>query len=233
MPPKVTTKTAGPRRGTATTAEGRATVARILDMTRDILTHADAGELSMRNVASRAGLHLANVQYYFPTREDLVHAFIADTGERYQRAYDALMAEAGDDALQRFLAIVRFNLEDVYKPETRALFVQLWALLNELDAHSGRLLGELYAINIAQLGRALAAVDPSLHPDEIARRTTLIAALTEGLMVVRGPQPSGTPEADRLIERAFAQAMRIAGVDVAESSATVPHSARRKVRRSR
>ncbi|MBV8852135.1 MAG: TetR/AcrR family transcriptional regulator, partial [Sinobacteraceae bacterium] len=168
MSPKLTTRTAGPRRGTATTAGGRATVGRILDVTRDILTHADAGELSMRNVATRAGLHLANVQYYFPTREDLVHAFIAETGERYQRAYDALMIEAGDDALRRFVAIVRFNLEDVYKTETRALFVQLWALLNEIDAYSGRLLGELYAINIGQLGRALAAVDPSLHPDEIA-----------------------------------------------------------------
>ena len=233
MSPKLTTRTAGPRRGTATTAEGRATVGRILDVTRDILTHADAGELSMRNVATRAGLHLANVQYYFPTREDLVHAFIAETGERYQRAYDALMSEAGDDALQRFVAIVRFNLEDVYKTETRALFVQLWALLNELDAHTGRLLGELYAINIGQLGRALAAVDPSLHPDEIARRTTLIAALTEGMMVVRGPQPSGTAEADRLIERAFALAMRIAGVDGAEGSTAASLSASRKARRSR
>lgn len=233
MASKLTTRMAGPRRGTATTAEGRATVARILEVTRDILTQADAGELSMRNVASRAGLHLANVQYYFPTREDLVHAFIADTGERYQRAYDALMNEAGDDARQRFAAIVRFNLEDVYKAETRALFVQLWALLNELDIHSGRLLGELYAINIAQLGRALAAVHPMLHPVELARRTTLIAALTEGLMVVRGPQPAGTPEANRLIERAFALAMSIAGVNVAARASALPSSARRKVRRSR
>ena|SRR5579864_2284749 len=233
MAPKAAAKAAGPRKGTATTAEGQATVARILDVTRDILTQADAGELSMRNVASRAGLHLANVQYYFRTREDLVHAFIADTGERYQRAYDALMTEAGDDALQRFRAIVRFNLEDVYKPETRALFVQLWALLNELDAHSGRLLGELYAINIAQLGQALAAVYPTMSSEEIARRTTLIAALTEGLMVVRGPQASRTPEADRLIERAFALAMHVAGVDVAAIAAATQLPPSRKMRRSR
>jgi AcrR family transcriptional regulator len=225
---------AGPRKGTATTAEGQATVARILEVTRDILTNADAGELSMRNVAARAGLHLANVQYYFRTREDLVRALITDTGERYQRWYDQLIARAGPSPLSRFQAIVRFNLEDGYKPETRALFVQFWALLNELDAHTGRLLGELYAINVAQLGRALAAVYPTVPPEEISRRTTLIAALTEGLMVVRGPQGARSPEADSMIDRAFDLAMQIAAGmaprEAAEAQAAPASVRRRRVR---
>ncbi len=185
-------------------------MARILEVTREILTNPEAGELSMRNVASRAGLHLANVQYYFKTRDDLVHALIKDTGEQYQQAYEELLTHTADDPVERFRAIVRFNLEDGFKAETRALFIEFWALMNELDEHSGRLLGELYAINIRQLGEALSAVYPLEPPEEISRRTTLIAALTEGLMVVRGAHSTRTLEGKKLIDRAFETAMTIA-----------------------
>jgi AcrR family transcriptional regulator len=203
-------RAAGPRPGTATTAEGRATVARILEVTRELLTSPGVGELSMRSVADRAGLHLANVQYYFKTRNDLVHALIQDTGARYQQSYDELNARIGDDPVARFRAIVRFNIEDVFKRETRALFLRFWALMNELDDYSGRMLGELYAINTGQLSRALAAIYPLEAPEEILRRTTMIAALTEGLMMVRGARTARSIEGSQLIDRAFETAMTLA-----------------------
>jgi AcrR family transcriptional regulator len=180
-------RAAGPRKGTATTAEGRATVSRILEVTREILTNPEAGELSMRNVASRAGLHLANVQYYFKTRDDLVHALIKDTGQQYQQAYEELLTHTPDNPVERFRAIVRFNLEDGFKAETRALFIEFWALM-----------------------KALSAIYPLEPPEEISRRTTLIAALTEGLMVVRGAHSARTQEGKKLIDRAFQTAMTIA-----------------------
>ncbi len=183
---------------------------RILEVTREMLLHAEGGELTMRSVAARAGLHLNNVQYYFKTRYDLVKALIAYIGEHYQQAYDALLARVGTDPAVRFRSIVRFNLEDSFKTETRTLFVHLWALLNELDGRTGELIGELYAINIAQLSGALAAVYPDLSDEEIGRRVTLIAGLTEGLMLVRGSSWPSAPRTLKLLESAFTQAMRIA-----------------------
>jgi hypothetical protein len=97
---------------------------------------------------------------------DLRSREINDTGERYQKAYDKLRAKTADDPGKRFRAIVRFNLEDSFNPETRALFIQFWALLNNLDGHAGNLLGKLYAINIGQLREALSAIFPNVAAKE-------------------------------------------------------------------
>lgn len=196
------------RKGTATTHSGQATAARILDVARELLMADGAGELSMRNLANRAGLHLNNVQYYFPKRDDLVQALIVDTGERYQRAYDELNG-ATDDPLERFQAILRFNLNDSFNPQTRRLFLQLWALLSTLDPKTGRLLGKLYDINISQLGASLARIHPHESEADIRHRATLVAALTEGLMVVHGRTESKSKDR-RLIEHAFTMAMDVA-----------------------
>ncbi len=197
------------RKGTATTDSGKATAARILDVARELLTTEGASELSMRNIAARAGLHLNNVQYYFPKRDDLVQALILDIGERYQRAHDEMLQETPDDPLERFQAIVRFNLLDTFNPQTRQLFIQLWALLTALDRNTGRLLGRLYEINISQLSANLARIHPHESEADIRHRATLVAALTEGLMIVRGPSDSKTKDR-RLIEHAFAIAMDVA-----------------------
>src|SRR5215472_595903 len=204
----------GIRKGTAITAEGQATVARIFEASREVLSRANAGEFSMRNIATRAGLRLANVQYYFKTREDLVLALINDTGERYQKAYDKLRAKTADDPGKRFRAIVRFNLEDSFNPKTRALFIQFWALLNNLDGHAGNLLGKLYAINIGQLREALSAIFPNVSTQELTTRATLVAGLTEGLMVAAAP--TSEAETQRLLDRAFKLAISVSGVSAVD-----------------
>jgi AcrR family transcriptional regulator len=197
------------RRGTATTDSGKATVARILAVARELLTAESSREFSMRNIAARAGLRLANVQYYFPRREDLVHALIVDTGRQYQRAYDELIGKLPSDPVEHYKAMLRFNMHDIFSPATRNLFIQLWALFDKLDGHSGRLLGQLYAINVSQLGKCLARIHPGRSAADIKRRATLVAALTEGLMIVRGPQTFRVAASRELLDHAFSVAMEI------------------------
>jgi len=93
---------------------------------------------------------------------------------------------------------------------TRQFFIQLWALLCVLDGHSGRLLDELYAIDIAQLEKRIDETHPGLSNREIQRRATILAAMIEGLMVVRGSHSAQEREMARLMERAFAVGVRIA-----------------------
>lgn len=166
-------------------------------------------QFSMRNVAAQAGLHLANVQYYFPRRNDLVHALLLDTSERYRAAYAACLADAPADPLERFKIILRWNLEDITNPATRQFFLQLWALLSALDRHSGRLLDELYDFDIVQLGESVAAMTPGLAAREIRERATLLAAMIEGLMVVRGSRSAREPDMARIIDRAFKTLLEI------------------------
>jgi AcrR family transcriptional regulator len=161
-------------------------------------------------VAARAGLHLANVQYYYKTREDLVKALLDDTGERYRSSYEELRAKGPADREARFKAVVEFNLKDIATVETRRYFIQLWALLTEIDGRAGHLMNDLYAIDIQQLSDCIADLVPDTDAAEVRRRASILAAMIEGMVVVRGAHSRNPAELKKLMARAQGMAMQIA-----------------------
>jgi AcrR family transcriptional regulator len=189
---------------------GNDTAARIVRAARDLLMTEGYAQFSMRNVAARAGLHLANVQYYYKTREDLVEALVADTGERYRNSYAELRAKGPTDRQARFDAVVEFNLKDIATAETRRYFIQLWALLTEIDGRAGHLMNDLYAIDIQQLSDCIAELVPDTDAAEVRRRASILAAMIEGMVVVRGAHSRNPAELKKLMARARGMAMQIA-----------------------
>jgi AcrR family transcriptional regulator len=198
------------KRGPAVRRAGNDTAARIVLAARELLMNEGYAQFSMRTVAARAGLHLANVQYYYKTREDLVKALLEDTGARYRASYDTLLAQTPVDRLARFKAIIEFNLKDIATSETRRYFIQLWALLTEIDGRAGHLMNDLYAIDIQQLSGCIAELVPDTETAEVRRRASVLAAMIEGLVVVRGAHSRNPAELKRLMSRAHAVAMQIA-----------------------
>jgi len=189
---------------------GNDTATRIVLAARELLMTEGYAQFSMRNVAARAGLHLANVQYYYKTREDLVKALLDDTGERYRSSYEELRAKGPTDREARFKAIVEFNLKDIATSETRRYFIQLWALLTEIDGRAGHLMNDLYAIDIQQLSEAVADLVPETEPGEVRRRASILAAMIEGMVVVRGAHSRNPAELKKLMARAQGMAKQIA-----------------------
>ena len=189
---------------------GNDTAARIVLAARELLMTQGYAQFSMRNVAARAGLHLANVQYYYKTREDLVKALLDDTGERYRTSYEELRARGPTDREARFKAIVEFNLKDIATSETRRYFIQLWALLTEIDGRAGHLMNDLYAIDIQQLSDCIAELVPDTDAAEVRRRASILAAMIEGMVVVRGAHSRNPAELKKLMARAQGMAMQIA-----------------------
>jgi AcrR family transcriptional regulator len=198
------------RRAARRRRSGRDTAQRILDAARELLMRAGDAQFSMRNVAAQAGLHLANVQYYYPTRDALMRAILADTGARYRAAYERLRVTHSGDRVQRFRAVVDFNLRDIADRRTRRFFIQLWALLNTLDGETGSLHNELYEIDIAQLSECIAELAPQASAPEVRRRATLLAAMIEGLVLVRGAHSRKASELKHLMAQARALGMQIA-----------------------
>lgn len=197
-----------PAQGTSRT--GKQTAQRVIDAARELLTDKGCGEFSMRNIAARAAMRLSNVQYYFPTRNDLVRALFRDADTRYRSAYAEVLAGAENDRVARFEAVMDFNLRDIARAPTRRFFLQFWALLDSLDAGSDGLLSDLYGIDIQQLSERIAELVPRAGAAEIRRRATLLAALIEGLMVVRGAHSPKAAEMRDLTIAAKRTALQIA-----------------------
>ncbi len=198
------------RRGTATRQPGKETAARLVEAAYELLESENLERFSMRRVAQHADVSLANLQYYFPTKPDLAKALYFYIEARYQTAYEKCTAAAPSSPVERLKAVLRFNMQDITKRPTRRFFIQFWALLGSMDNFSGKYLGELYAINIDQLSEHIQPLQPDVAPAEIARRATLIAAMTEGLTVVMGRVKKGDPESEDLLESAFELMIKIA-----------------------
>ncbi len=177
---------------------GNPTAQRLLNAAREVLIRDGSAAFSMRNVAQEAQLRLATVQYYFPTRDDLVRAMMRDTESRYRAACEQCLASVPAKPLERFKAILRFYLKDVADPLTRRWIIQMWALLSTLDAQSGTLLDDFYDMDISGLHTYIADLCPDTPATEIRRRATLLAAMLEGLVVVRGAHSPRPAELKRL-----------------------------------
>jgi len=186
------------------------TARRIVEVARAVLMNKGYAQFSMRNVAAEAGMRLANVQYYFPTRSDLVRALMQDTQQQYLAAYRECLLKAPPDRHERFKAFLEFNLCDVANPETRRFFTQLWALLDTLEAEAGHLLNEFYEMDLEALSERIAELDPNCAAGEVRRRATLLAAMIEGLVIVRGAHSASPAEMKRLTARARTVGMQIA-----------------------
>lgn len=189
---------------------GNETARRVIKAARKVLMDRGYAHFSMRNVAIEAGMHLNNVQYYFRTREDLVRALMRDTEARYRFAYQRRLDAAPPNRLGRFTAVLDFNLEDTANPATRRFFTQMWALLDTMDDRASRLLDEFYEMDLAALRERISELDPHCPIREIRRRATLLAAMTEGLILVSGAHSSSEAEAKRLTAYARALAIEIA-----------------------
>ena len=203
-------KTTGVRQGTATRRAGKATAARIVVAASEVLEQQDVARFTMRNIAERADVSLANVQYYYKTREDLIEALFIELEKTYQQAYDDHLSAVSASPTDRFKAVLNFNFNDITSSKTRRFFVQLWAVIGSLDDFSGAKFGQLYAIDIAQLSFHISALVPDESQEEVTRRATLLAAVIEGLMIVGGEQDMNSPSTRSLLESAEALAFRIA-----------------------
>jgi AcrR family transcriptional regulator len=173
------------RRASPPSAKGRARRQAILAAARSVLLDKDYTKFSLRNIAAGAGIHLANLQYYFPSKSAVIHALVEQIVQEYEGRYQARFAELPEMPHPRFVAMLDFLIEDIRDAQTRRFFVQLWALLESFDtSRRALLLNELYAPHIGGIARYVGELNPRLSAGARRQRATMIAAMIDGMMLM-------------------------------------------------
>ncbi len=176
----------GTRRGAGAeprSRKGRDREHAVLEAARRVLVEAGYTQFSLRNVAAEAGMHLSNLQYYFPTRDALIQRLLVFVEEHYERKYTERFAMLAADPMPRFVAMVEYLIDDIHSPETRRFFIQLWALLDSTDRRA-RLLNSLYSGHIASVARYINDINPGLPLRLRQQRATMIVAMIDGMMLM-------------------------------------------------
>lgn len=181
----------------------------LLDLARRALIDDGYDRFILREIANRADMKLGNLQYYFPTREDLLEAVIADEFDR-------------DLAVVRELAMNAPTAESALRAACETLVLtwsgqsgKLWVVLSFLSMHNTRfndVRTRIYAGFYAELATILAKLRPSSDKESRLLATQLITSLIDGAAMQLHVGASGYSkrQARRLLDEVLQTVIEIA-----------------------
>ena len=185
------------------------TAREILEATEAVIAETGITRLSMRSVASRVGISLASLQYYYRTREDLVRSFFDYKAWAYAGQLEALLESRSRDPAAALRGTLRFLLRDALVERTGIVYTQIQALASHdraarvaLEAHM-RVYRSLMELLVTGLR-------PDLPPGEVRARATALVALVEGFPSAAQRSDTSARDLDRLTERLADLALSLA-----------------------
>lgn len=141
--------------------------------------------LSMRAIATKSGLKVGNLTYYYASKAELLADLVDAVILGYVGWWDEVLADETLTAEQQFVTILTFILEDLGSPETTGFFPELWALANH-DKKAGDMMGYLYQHEHDMLVELISRLNPSLDVEDKKILAVHILASIEGHTVFVG-----------------------------------------------
>ncbi len=177
----------------------------ILECVRAILADKGYSNFSMRSVAAAAGLHLKTVQYYFPTKRQLLTAALSYTLDEYyfERYSEVSREKVATGPRERFLIVIEELIADIKTAFTTKFFIEIWALaVRDEDARIA--LDRLYERHCDHLAGLIQEMNPTLPGETARQRATIVTMMLEGMMLFVGdvkPTCKETPGLDEEVKR--------------------------------
>jgi len=188
---------------------GQQRIRAILAAAKTVLVNGGYSDLTLRRVAAAAGMPLRHLQYYFPTKNDLLRSLCEAICDDYIAKCDALSSREHATPGARFQTCIDFLIDDNRDPLSNTIFFELWALACH-DDYANRLLDRLYLHYRAYIGRLIANLRPQAPRSEVESRAVQIVALIEGLTLFIGRNKPRHRALRRVVKDASASILKIA-----------------------
>ncbi|MFJ8015669.1 TetR/AcrR family transcriptional regulator [Streptomyces sp. NPDC096339] len=194
----------------APTPKGRQRRTALLDAAERILTSSGGAELTMRTVADEAGVRLGHLQYYFPTRTDLLAALLDRILATSLERVAGLTSTAGAD----LPAVLDALLAEQQDPAMMRLFTEVWAMAAH-DAAAAEAVRGFYAAYAAHVAEFVIGRSPGLAPGAARARADVFVMLMEGSSLFRsGLAGRPDPGSDALLRHTL---LGVLGEDAPEA----------------
>lgn len=176
----------------------------LVDLARSVLVDEGLDKFVLRDIAARAGMTVGNLQYYFPTRDDLLTAVIQAEFDRDLATIRGVVASTDDG-----LVDIAHRLVHGWCDGGSSIFTALALLAFHHERY--RLLNrEIYETFYAELGTVIRSADPDADDGEIAARARLITALLDGVALQIHAAVTDLDACDDLLRRATTHLVTLA-----------------------
>ena len=174
----------------------------IIDAAKQALIEGGANSLVLRDVADQIGITHGNLQYYFPTKNDLLIAIFDQAVEKYTESMKVAVSETSTRK-GRLDAIIDAGIAELKAPETA-----LWRMMMSLADHNPDMASilkkenDLYEEVVAE---ELQLISPDLSIQRRRHIARIIHAILDGLGIQFSYEDAEGPEI-----RALASEIKIA-----------------------
>ncbi len=182
----------------------------IIDAAKQALIEGGANSLVLRDVADQIGITHGNLQYYFPTKNDLLIAIFDQAVEKYTESMKVAVSETSTRK-GRLDAIIDAGIAELKSPETA-----LWRMMMSLADHNPDMAtilkkeNDLYEQVVAE---ELKLISPNLSLQRRRHIARIIHAILDGLGIQFSYEDAEGPEM-----RALASEIKIALFAMLEAS---------------
>ena len=182
----------------------------IIDAAKQTLIGGGANSLVLRDVADQIGITHGNLQYYFPTKNDLLIAIFDQAVEKYTESMKVAASETSTRK-GRLDAIIDAGIAELKSPETA-----LWRMMMSLADHNLDMASilkkenDLYEQVVAE---ELKMISPDLSIQRRRHIARIIHAILDGLGIQFSYEDAEGPEM-----RALASEIKIALFAMLEAS---------------
>lgn len=159
--------------------KGEKTRQAILEEARRILVDEGYENFVLRKIAKNIGIQPGNLQYYFPTKKELLWEVLTPEIDKYEDTYQTV-TEKGTSKSAKILAMVDFLLADIRIKSTCTIWYTIWALAPH-DKEVAEIMDRFYETYITALSRLLLNADPNIHPRRANHIARIITALMDGM----------------------------------------------------
>ena len=179
--------------------KGRERINDILDAATNLLIDSGYHNFSLRRVAAAANIRLGNLQYYFPSKDQLVRAMLDRVIQVYLDSFDEIRHHG--TPREQFVALIEHVLSHLNEKKTTIFFPELWSLSNH-EEYVGQFMDDMYGKYRLTLGAIIAEINPALSASQVTRLSLFISASIEGHTVFIGYEKPWTKETNAIISMA-------------------------------
>jgi len=171
--------------GTAIHSKGKQRVQEILRVATNVLAFEGYSNFTMRGIASKCGMTLRNLQYYFQSKNDLFQAVVDRRIEEDIESARSVVETPGLSPEERFLAFVDLSILENTSPLVRGFQFELWALATR-DRFASQCRDRAtttYCEFIYKLIKPLAAKQSSIV---LRNKSAIVLAMLQGAPLITG-----------------------------------------------
>ncbi|WP_175870482.1 TetR/AcrR family transcriptional regulator [Burkholderia sp. BCC0397] len=188
----------------------------IISTAGNLLASEGYANFSLARVARELGILPSALQNYFPTHDDLLRSTIGALTQAYLDNYAEVGKPSGKPAVERLCDIAASVAAEAADPAVYRLWAEMFALAQHSDI-TREIVGGVYAAYRVSYADLIREIDSSATARECLARATLIAALMDGVSLLRfGAQAQGV-SMNRVVDLMIAITPRIARGHLATS----------------